>query len=387
MKGVFNLLFCCVISGQLIAQTEGVIEETPPPSANELLEVCTESEHLILEEQLTDKDLFEQNTQSTGELLQLELDQIQALDLPADPSEIGIGGAGASPTPLFKIKRDENFKLATYWDASEVRRRALIGPSQFDSRIEVNELSPLISWQRKILDNSRSVGVVIHRDRLSDLTDSIYALDISTHLKTVFKLCPEEPYGAQVSLGVGTAFIIGMDTMMTAGHVFEGSIEDYVILFNFEIINRGGAIFPIVYQRNVYEIEEIISEDTQLDITSFRVNKPLQAAPLKLATQNTLSRNQSIYMIGHPSGLPKKVALNASIYTNDELFHFYTTLDAFQGNSGSPVFDMETHTVIGVLVSGLQDYQWTGSCNKSNVCFIPYCKGEKVMRMEQILNE
>lgn len=85
-------------------------------------------------------------------------------------------------------------------------------------------------------------------------------------------------------------------------------------------------------------------------------------------------------------GLPMKVALNASMQGNTNPQFFYTSLDAFQGNSGSPVFQLDTHKVVGILVSGEIDYKWNGSCNASTLCRIPYCNGEKAIRIEQIMS-
>lgn len=89
-------------------------------------------------------------------------------------------------------------------------------------------------------------------------------------------------------------------------------------------------------------------------------------------------------MLGYPSGLPLKATVNVSITSFDNSGGFYTSLDAFQGNSGSPVFDLNTPQVIGVLVSGAADFVWNGGCNISATCRIPYCKGEKVFQLNLI---
>jgi hypothetical protein len=381
---ILILISCFTVHAQ---EEEAVESIVLPAEAIEYLEQCTEENRESVIEQYIEKQIYESNKLSTEDYQQMLQEKVLNAESFQPPSQKSINALEMIIADPDKVVPSPISMNAIYVDYVETSEKDALGPSQYDSRIDLHELSPLIEWQRKILDNSRSVGIIIDRTRLSDLTDTIYLLDISTKLKDVFQLCPEEPYGDQLSLGVGTAFIIDSETMMTASHVFEGGIENYVVLFNFETINRQDAIYPFVTLSNVYEIEEIISENSALDIISFKVNKPLKGTPLKLATQNTLTENESIYMIGHPSGLPKKVALNASVYKNNDAFHFYTTLDAFQGNSGSPVFDMKSHTVIGVLVSGLQDYHWTGNCNESNLCYFPYCKGEKVMRIEQIMND
>jgi hypothetical protein len=61
--------------------------------------------------------------------------------------------------------------------------------------------------------------------------------------------------------------------------------------------------------------------------------------------------------IGHPSGLPQKFIDGASIIQlSDAERNIDTDLDAFQGNSGSPVFDASTGVVIGITSHGHADH-------------------------------
>ena len=91
-------------------------------------------------------------------------------------------------------------------------------------------------------------------------------------------------------------------------------------------------------------------------------------------------------MLGYPLGLPMKLTINAGISNNDNFSFFYTSLDSFSGNSGAPVFDLSTHRVIGILVSGAVDFEFNGSCYKESVCRDSSCFKEKVIRIEEIKN-
>src|SRR3712207_7230060 len=62
------------------------------------------------------------------------------------------------------------------------------------------------------------------------------------------------------------------------------------------------------------------------------------------------------------SGLPTKIADGARVVRANASF-FEADLDTFGGNSGSPVFDARTNTVLGLLVRGATDYRARGSCN------------------------
>jgi V8-like Glu-specific endopeptidase len=68
-------------------------------------------------------------------------------------------------------------------------------------------------------------------------------------------------------------------------------------------------------------------------------------------------------MIGYPCGFPLKYTYNAWITKNESDNPFFTTnLDAFSSNSGSPVFDLESNNVIGILISGESDYVKIDGC-------------------------
>jgi V8-like Glu-specific endopeptidase len=78
--------------------------------------------------------------------------------------------------------------------------------------------------------------------------------------------------------------------------------------------------------------------------------------------------------------LPLKVAENAFVRDNSNSSYMTCNLDTYGGNSGSPVFNSETHEVEGILVRGETDFEPSGNCNVSLVCPTTGCRGEDVTR-------
>lgn len=74
-------------------------------------------------------------------------------------------------------------------------------------------------------------------------------------------------------------------------------------------------------------------------------------------------------MIGHPVGLPLKVADDAVVSDpGDGQTYFEANLDTYGGNSGSAVFNARTGLIEGILVRGAQDFKkGAGDCVVSNV--------------------
>jgi hypothetical protein len=263
-------------------------------------------------------------------------------------------------------------------------KRRLKGPTQFDSRIEVRKLDPLVDWQNRILNNTYSVALVIRKENMELVTDTMFRIGTAIRLGEKYNLCPGEAFSSQPIAGIGTAFMTGEQEFMSACHVFEDSISHYAIVFGFEMTNKVGAFETYIPVRDVYYPSEIIYKDEELDVITIRLDRQTNRPILKLFN-GPVSKGTEIYMIGYPCGLPQKIALNARVFSDDELYHFYTTLDAFQGNSGSPVFSMDTHEVIGILVSGEVDYVWNGGCNQTTICRLPFCKGERAVRITEIM--
>ena len=83
--------------------------------------------------------------------------------------------------------------------------------------------------------------------------------------------------------------------------------------------------------------------------------------------------------------MPQKVAGNSPISANRASDVFYTKLDAFRGNSGSPVFNAATHDVEGILIGGPLDIRPSanGGCISVHRCDDD-CKGELVVRISEI---
>jgi hypothetical protein len=61
-------------------------------------------------------------------------------------------------------------------------------------------------------------------------------------------------------------------------------------------------------------------------------------------------------------------------------------IDAFGGNSGSPVFSMRTKKVIGIVTNGMPDYVWnkSGTCRVVNNCLPGQCEGEWLYNLRSL---
>ena len=110
--------------------------------------------------------------------------------------------------------------------------------------------------------------------------------------------------------------------------------------------------------------------------------------PLPIERTFKLNEGDKIFTIGHPSGLPVKIAGGAKIRDNSPENFYLTDLDTFGGNSGSAVFSQKTGRIIGILVRGGADFvdDSEKGCRKQKRVSQDYGKGEAVNRLDPLLS-
>ena len=112
---------------------------------------------------------------------------------------------------------------------------------------------------------------------------------------------------------------------------------------------------------------------------------PLTGKALKIAKAEPRV-GTPLVMIGHPSGLPQKISDKAKVLAIRPN-GFTTDLDAFQGNSGSAVFNASNGELLGILVNGNEDYRHNSSLNCTEVNVMnPLNAGEGVSSFRQFLS-
>ncbi len=269
---------------------------------------------------------------------------------------------------------------STFEDQFNPKR--LYGPSQYDSRIEIAQLKSDIDWQKEIYKKSESVAMIVEKENLIKISPDTYQLNTAVTLGGRYNLCDGEAFANQIVVGIGTAFTIEKNTMMTAGHVFQRPLKNYAVVFGYRVINSRGTAETSISSEDVYFPVEITKSHADLDIVKFKTDREIKRPILEWEKSKSLKKGSEIYMLGYPMGLPEKLAINADVSDNSYFQYFYTSLDSFQGNSGSPVFNYDTHKIIGILVSGMIDYELHGDCYKTSLCRQPVCAGEKVIRIE-----
>ncbi|MCX6118840.1 MAG: serine protease [Proteobacteria bacterium] len=208
-------------------------------------------------------------------------------------------------------------------------------------------------------------------------------------LKDVLGVCSTERFANQPSPGFCSGFLVGADTFVTAGHCIKSASDcaATAIVFDFGYDAEGKSL-ATVSKNSVYKCASVVSRELQSgrgrDYAVLKLDRPVEGRePVVVRKNGSASENDSIAVIGHPSGLPTKISDNAKVRSNsDKLPYLVANLDTYQGNSGSAVFNSLTGEVEGILVRGETDFDYdsAGSCRKSKVCLEDGCRGEDVTK-------
>ncbi|WP_273870200.1 trypsin-like serine peptidase [Halobacteriovorax sp. GB3] len=237
----------------------------------------------------------------------------------------------------------------------------------------------------------------LYRLTRGDYNGDVFKFDDNQSVTSVFNACPNERFAEQTVLPQCTGFLVKDDVLLTAGHCLKTVDDCRNSLWVFEYYKGANAI-PA---RNVFKCKEILAHKESLkkiftskltlsvrDYTLVRLDRKAKGRkPLKIRTKGRGPlKGEKLAVIGHPLGLPMKIA-TGEVTSSFHWSYFKTNLDTFFGNSGSPVINLKTGEVEGLLFDGENDYIEDKSddisCRKTNV--LSRSKGdEKVLRISKV---
>lgn len=252
--------------------------------------------------------------------------------------------------------------------------------------------------KQKIKELSKSIALIISEDVVEK--KFIYSLIHANKLtdKDGVNLCIDEKFATHHSVNSCTGFLIGPDLVASAGHCFLG-VDDCAskkIIFDIKTINEVDKGY-FALNNSIYECSEIVKSafnpDDSQDFAVIRLKKKVSGRkPLVLRSKGEITKDDQVFMIGHPLGLPLVSTGNALVNDTTNSHFFKATLDSFEGNSGSPVFNSKTFEVEGILVNGQDDFleDLSKGCYRNQVydqgtVGAPSILGESVSRISEIL--
>ncbi len=183
-------------------------------------------------------------------------------------------------------------------------------------------------------------------------------------------LCPDEPFWCQPTVieQRGEAFgfygysgyLVAADAVLTCWHGWEHfNAGPQVAIFDYAA--RSPCDQPVeLAEESVVQVRAdpwvLPPADQRGDAAAgdwviLRLARALHGRASPAVSTGLARPGDAVYTLGHPCGLPLKLAADAQVLTA-EADTFHTDLDTYSGNSGSPVFDAATHALLGIVVEG-----------------------------------
>ncbi|MBX2842130.1 MAG: serine protease [Flammeovirgaceae bacterium] len=263
---------------------------------------------------------------------------------------------------------------------------------------EAGETSP---GEQKVIENAKAVVIIVHKKYLEKIEGSAFYQIRTTTLNRKIEyqykvpLALTEPFREQLRVPCSTGFLITPNTIITAGHALKPkkweprvNLEDYFFVVGFKMKDELLAE-TLIHKSQVFKGEKIeeLKFTSKKDWAVVNLEKEVEnIKPLKLGNFNPPdeeNKANKLYILGHPTGLPIKYAPNAEVLKNGSTY-FRANLDAYGGNSGSPVFDEATNQVVGILVRGAVDYIRLGGFMISNPLPNTGVAGEKCQKIDHL---
>ena len=203
-------------------------------------------------------------------------------------------------------------------------------------------------------------------------------------------LCAGERFRDQPIGAFCSGFLVASDIIATAGHcVNSGNVTNVRFVFGFRMRNAAAAE-TVINNGEIYSGVAIIGRQevgNGPDWALVRIDRHVTNHRIvRIRRTGRIGDTQAVHVIGHPSGLPTKFAGGAAVRNNQPNAFFVANLDTYGGNSGSPVFNSDTHEVEAILVRGEADFVQQGNCQVSLVCPTTGCRGEDCTRTTEFSN-
>ena len=292
-------------------------------------------------------------------------------------------GAGDKSTEPTDEDLDPAIRVDQAYSRKRRKPRAIY---RTDDRHEAEEVPSITEPVDKnlLMKAVRATAIITPKNNLSPpATDGSHKIGLETYkvydglFQKKVPLCNGEKFYSQKTGGYCTAFLVSPDVVATAGHCVnyedvdaqDVSQNKFSVVFGFEL--RNGLPRSQFSPDEVYDVINIRGlskpghDNRHADFALLQLDRPVPASiavPLRLAGpagQFLRPGETRLALIGHPSGLPKKVSLHkeSRIIEAPDAIRFRAQLNAFKGNSGSPVvlFD-QPDVVAGILVNGQNDF-------------------------------
>ena len=203
---------------------------------------------------------------------------------------------------------------------SMAMNKVIYGP---DDRLDVYESSsPLY------LELALSTAAQIPASDLRNDPSNDDQMIVSTSTLGDRGICDGEKFVEQPTAARCSGFLVGPNLLVTAGHCIDRFSDctqnKWVFDYGFDTADRDLSRVP---KSSVYSCKKVVEQrlenSTMDDYALIQLDRDVtDRAPLNFRTNGKVKKGTRLVVIGHPTGLPTKIADNAIVRSNNNDIYF-----------------------------------------------------------------
>lgn len=240
-----------------------------------------------------------------------------------------------------------------------------------------------------IENGKRATAALIHRYNLEDYDINRIILN-GPSLEHELNVCPDEKFSDQMAVANCSGVLVGPNLLLTASHCILGREKDFCNHYRWVFDYTSDSDF--IPKESVYKCTDVLeshyNSSKGIDWALIALDRIVEDRPaVNIRTTGKPNFDSKLVMMGYPSGLPLKVTLNGEVREINQHF-IKTNFDSFSGNSGSPVFNIKSGLLEGILIRGEQDYEYDSKsgCLRPLKCEQEGCSGEDITMIGSMYN-
>ena len=254
-----------------------------------------------------------------------------------------------------------------------------------DNRIDMSSQDGGDELTEEQTQNLEATVALIRKEKLKGSDDGITELVSTVSLGAAEKLCEEEPFYSEPVAAACSGFLVGADKIVTAAHCVntKKTCKNFKYVFGWNNNLENTKKIP---SENIYSCSKLVESKYSYnggpDWAIIKLDREVVGrTPFTLDIYDVEIGKEEVSVIGHPSGIPAKIAPGGLVRSIGD-HYFMASTDTYRGNSGGPVVRAGTTNVVGILVQGEADYEIdrTRGCRVSKKCKQDACRGETIIK-------
>lgn len=178
-------------------------------------------------------------------------------------------------------------------------------------------------------------------------------------------ICKNEKFSNQDTIRLGcSAVLIGKNKVLTGGNcISDHTCRNDLYYWTFGYYKKSKEQnFSELHKKNFYKCKEIVKRvynpNSGTSFTIFTLKKDVKdVEPVKISKKE-LTKEDELIMMGHPTGLPLKIADGAFAIDQDENF-FIANSDIRGETIGTIAFNKKTKELVGLMIYGTYNYEYS----------------------------